>query len=152
MEPAMTRNEIRIELLGQHANLRTLIEAARKAASLWRTGQVASKELHERLRLLAETSHAHSEREELLLRGVIPTVDAWGAVRADIMDEEHLLEHRELSAALSRADTLVDPVGAASAVLLCLDQMLGHMEREEKAFLNEKVLNDDFMPADAFGG
>jgi hypothetical protein len=37
----------------------------------------------------------HNQREAELLGEVIPSVDAWGEMRAARMDDLHLKEHRE---------------------------------------------------------
>jgi hypothetical protein len=68
------------------------------------------------------------------------------------MDEEHVREHQELSAMWTQLETMMDCDGVAAAVVSALRELLAHMDREEQIFLNEKILNDDFGPVDAFGG
>src|SRR5579864_2909733 len=98
---AMNAAEIRIQILTQHAELRTLIEETRAATARVPRGQ---PEGHSGpvacVGRLASALREHNRCEEQLLRGVLVTVDAWGPARAELMDERHTAEHTELHAAL----------------------------------------------------
>jgi hypothetical protein len=148
----LTLTQIRTELLEEHAELRRLVEEARGLCALWRADKMPRFALQRCLQRLATAGRSHNQREELLLRGIVRHVDAWGAVRTEIMDEQHVREHEELSAMWTQLETAIDSDEASAAVLPALDALLGHMDREEAMFLNEKILNDDFGPVDAFGG
>lgn len=95
---------------------------------------------------------AHNGREEELLREILSTVDAWGPARAEIMGEQHVAEHAELSAILGDAKATSDTAIADGGLVLALDRLLEHMVREEKAFLGEDVLRDDSIDVDQFSG
>lgn len=144
----MTSSEIRAELLQQHADLRARIQEARQAAEGQRVDG-SRDELRAALLRLAEALRKHNRREEELLREILPTVDAWGPVRAELMLEEHVQEHDAIY------ETLVDAGAAPDArplVARLVDALLEHMAREEKTFLTEAVLCDDGIVRDYFGG
>jgi len=141
----MTLSEIRAELLGQHAGLRSLVGELRPLAEKLRRGEATGDALREGIVRLASAFSEHSAREEALLRHIIPTVDAWGAVRAEIMDETHQKEHAELERALRI------PKLAGNVVSELFDRILEHMEVEERSFLGEDVLRDDQVLVE-FGG
>jgi hemerythrin HHE cation binding domain-containing protein len=150
MEPS----EIRIKLLAQHTHLRSLIDDVRNeldSSSAMVDFDVA-KRRPDRLRsamvALALGVRDHNDEEELLLRDVISTVDAWGPVRAEIMGEQHIREHRELCSAVFDTAGSVD-TREASALL---DRLLKHMAIEENIMLDESVLRDDSVVIDAFSG
>jgi len=148
----MSLTEIRNLLLQQHADLRVKIEETRRATELWRQDQWSHDELQERLQRLADQLRAHNACEESLLRDVIPTIDAWGQARADVMTEVHLDEHRNLCAGLIGATILADAESGSAAIFLLLESMLDHMKHEEKIFLAADVLTDELRIGESFGG
>jgi hypothetical protein len=101
---------------------------------------------------LADSVRRHNLREEELLRDVIPKVDPWGPARAEIMTDEHVMEHQELYAALADAAAVDDPRELLPRVRGLRERMLDHMAREEKGFLGEETLRDDDVSIDSFGG
>jgi hypothetical protein len=147
----MSPSEIRMELLGQHAQMRSMIQRAGGLVARLRAGEPVRLELQMALGSLANTARVHNDREEALLRDVIPTVDAWGPARAEVMLDQHRLEHRALHAALQSSLNDDDAVACVSAAEL-LAHMLEHMKREEEAFLTEEVLRDDTVITNYFGG
>jgi len=136
---AMNPGAIRRELLDQHAELRQRMQSARLAAT---SGSTA--ELQTALARVADYATMHNVHEEELLRDVFPTLEAWGMIRAEVMVDEHVSEHRELQEALGAT---VDRVTALAA----LDRLESHIEREEHVFLGEDVLPDEartLLPAE----
>ena len=143
----MNVNQIRIELLEQHAQLRALIEQVRVETSGTSAATLeASPGLSLWTERLASALEAHNSREESLLDGILATVDACGPARAEIMTERHAAEHRELT------QELVDAASNPSRMRQLLDRILMHMDYEEQAFLNEDVLREDSIVINAFGG
>lgn len=140
----MKASQMRAELCEEHAQLRAMIDVVRRLAARPSQGTAGREALRGAVVQLADALRRHNLREEELLGGIIPTVDAWGPVRAEIMDEEHVAEHEELYAALLGQD--------GQPVESLLDRVLDHMAREEAAFLNEDVLRDDVIVTDYFGG
>ena len=149
---AMTPGEIRAAMLAEHGEARATIRRAGELAARARACEDVRGELRATLGALAESLRAHNAREEELLREVIPTVDAWGPARAEVMVQQHRLEHDALHAAVVHARDGVDvpaPEGALDALLAAL---VKHMDREEEAFLYEEVLRDDPVAMCYFGG
>jgi hypothetical protein len=137
----MTPSEIRAELLGQHAKIRAMMDELRELSRRARAGEPVVDLLQAGVTRLAAAIVEHNLREEELLRPIIPTVDAWGAVRAEIMDESHIREHQELwDAVAGLAHTPSEFAGAGVEELF--QRVLEHMEHEEKALLSEDVLHE----------
>jgi len=146
----MTPSQIRAELLDQHAQIRTLMAEIRRIAERARSGEPVGGALRSGLALLSAAFMEHNAREEELLRPVIPTVDAWGKARAEIMDETHVREHDALrQAILGIPHTPREFAGAGVEDLF--DRVLKHMEREEETLLADDVLRDDPVVI-GFGG
>jgi predicted ThiF/HesA family dinucleotide-utilizing enzyme len=140
---------MRTELLGQHQGLRALIEETRQAL----LGDDATKRpaLRECIGRLGAALRAHNAREEMLLRELLHSVDAWGPARVEIMDETHVEEHDGLLRALLGATGGATPESAAE-VTRVLDRLEKHMAREEEIILAENVLRDDNVVIDYIGG
>jgi len=159
----MNIDEIRSELMSQHADLRRMIEDVRGALRVTdaQAFKASEGELRARVTELARALQEHNRREEALLGEILPTIDAWGQVRREIMDEQHA-EHGQLIAALVSPDTSggaahgrdssTIPLPPGDFLLATLARVLDHMEREEKAFLNEALLRDDGIVTDQFSG
>lgn len=146
----MTATEIRRELLTQHANIRTLIAAIRRTADSATRGADVGEALREALERLDLVLREHNAREEALLGAIIPTVDAWGPARAEIMGEAHRREHQELVETLCGMPvTPIEFAGAGAQALF--DRLLAHMESEEKVFLGDDVLKDDTVVVEIGG-
>jgi hemerythrin-like domain-containing protein len=144
----MTPSQICAELLEQHAEVRRMVDGVRMCADRTRDGASVVQDLPSAIRLLADAVRRHNQREEHLLRDLIPTVDAWGQMRAEIMTDEHVLEHNLLHRAL--LGTPSELAGPNMSQLL--DRLIQHMAREEEAFLNERVLRDDVVAIDLCDG
>jgi hypothetical protein len=148
----MKPSKIRDELLEQHRGLRSLIEQTCLATERWSCGDGPQRDARDCLICLADAVRKHNLREEELLQDVIPTVDPWGPVRAEIMKEEHVKEHEDLYVALRDAAILTGAKQTARLVVELRERMLVHMAREERDFLNEDTLRDDDVSIDSIGG
>jgi hypothetical protein len=144
--------EIRETLLSQHRAVRAKVEEARARATRAPAGEGTSDALRECLQALVNQLDNHNAYEERALKEILPSVDAWGPVRLDVMTAEHIEEHRNLSAALLDAAARDDRAAGAAEVVRLLDAMLQHMVREEEIILAADVLTDDITVRDTFGG
>jgi hypothetical protein len=146
--------DIRAELTGQHASLRLIIEDARMAAgrAYAQRNESTRDELRARVFELTNRLLEHNEREEQLLAGILATIDAWGSVRREIMSEQHVAEHRELTARLLVPEGESDAALARENLSTALDCILEHMAHEERMFLNDAVLQDDGLVVDSVSG
>jgi DUF438 domain-containing protein len=136
----MKPTEIRAELLGQQ--IRTLMQDIRDCAVRAQRGEPVGEELQTSVARLADAIAMHNAREEELLRPILPTVDAWGQVRADTMTQTHQDEHEEFQEAV-RGIPRTSRELAGAGVEALFDRMLEHMAREERVMLAEDVLCED---------
>lgn len=142
-----TLKEIRTTLLQQHADIRACIEVTRRAVS---DAKLDDAVLRDSLSRLADVVRMHNAAEEEALQKVLPTIDAWGAVRKDVMVAEHVNEHSEIYGALVGAGRL-SPGETKVNISELLDKMSSHMDLEEKTFLGADLLTED-AKVDGYGG
>jgi len=93
----------------------------------------------------------HIDHEERILVPVLENLDAWGEVRRDAMQAEHK-NQRAWAERLKQLDAKADPATAVNEVRGFVGAVLQDMAHEERDFLNEKVLRDDIIVTDTFGG
>ncbi len=149
----MTPAQIRRELLAQHTYLRTLMdEILLHLRSPQDPGSplASSGDVTRRLRDLASALARHNRREEELLGDLLPTVDAWGPARAEIMDESHRREHQAMRRAITDLPSVQEPF-VASNVESLFHRVLEHMSREETTMLSDDVLRDDAVSVEVCG-
>jgi hypothetical protein len=146
------QQEICVRLLAQHAYLRELIDEVRTALGPAPSAREESDRRRESVARLANALREHNRQEEMQLRGMLRDVDAWGAVRVEIMDEEHRAEHNEFSTFFQKADDPSTPGLDGVALAPALDRVLAHMDREERMFLSHTILHGDGFTGDHFGG
>jgi hypothetical protein len=139
----MKPSEIREELIAQHAGLRANVGTARLAAEKWGRGEMSQSHVRDVLAELADALREHNLREERALRELVCSIDAGGAAREGIMEDEHIDEHREMFDTLIQVSQTEDPGEGGRGLEKFCARMLDHMTWEEKAFLNATVLHDD---------
>lgn len=144
----MTPAEIRDCVLAQHQQLMEISEALRDLMAT----NAQRDEIRQRLEDFASVVVMHHRTEELLLPTLLPTIDAWGAVRRTQMEELHQRDHAVFEELLSAALDKVMHISGNGLLRELLQHMGVHMAAEERAYMNERVLRDDVVAIDEFGG
>jgi hypothetical protein len=144
----MNNEDLRYMLLAQHARLRLVIEAARRAARQALATGGAAGELQSAVTTLERELLAHLSDEETLLAPVLARIDGWGAVRVDLLRAEHAHQRAVLAVLAGKKAWPAHSVVAGRTLSLC-DDLLTDMEFEERELLTEKVLRNDFILLDA---
>jgi len=143
---------MRDDLLARHAELRSAVDDVRAAVYRVREGVASTADLQHALGRLADTLRAHCAHEDEVLGDVIRTIDAWGDARAEVLEDEHTRECRELDEAVAQADATTDAERLFMLTIHCIERLLEHFSREERFVLAEDVLSDDIIPRNSFSG
>jgi iron-sulfur cluster repair protein YtfE (RIC family) len=139
----MTPSQVRAELLGEHFELRRLIEQAQ--AMLGEGSSPARIDLRAAVDRLADALLQHSQHEEAALRVILAAVQ--GRAHPDaVMDEHHVAEHARLVAVLHAAVDDSDASAVRTRVVAALDELESHMAEEEEMLLGEDLLGDGATP------
>lgn len=137
----MTPSRVRAELLGEHFELRRLIEEAR--ALLRSGGDPAPGVLQGCMDRLANALHAHSKHEEDALTQVFSELAKKTAGGEPGMDESHIAEHARLVGVVREACASPDAVDPLVPVVAVLSELESHMNDEEAVLLSEDLLSDE---------
>jgi len=144
--------DIRDELLARHAEIRAAVTDIRVAVERVRNGNGAPEELQTSLADLADALRVHSAHEDEVLRDLLRHVDAWGDVRAEVLDKEHSKESNELDNAVIESCATQDVERLVAITMRCVERLLEHFAREERYVLAEDVLCDGIVARNSFCG
>ncbi len=137
---AMTASQVRAELLGEHFNLRSLIEEARRLLG----STDSSEALSGCAERLADALFSHSRHEEQAVRGILAPIHARTPGRYAVMDEAHIAEHARLVNVL-RDLRGSDEATRRTRIGQVVEELESHMTEEEEVLLAEDVPSDDVM-------
>jgi hypothetical protein len=125
------------ELADQHGRLRDMMERCEELAYALDAGTAEPDALLREVARLRTAFDAHNRFEEQLLRPLLVDADWMGAVRASVMVEEHIEEHRSMRQQMGSPTT--------AELRAVIASLRAHLQAEERAFLSWKVLRDDLV-------
>jgi hypothetical protein len=143
---------VRERILSEHQVLRSIYEKTGELAQRVLASDLdAQGPLRERCRELYETLLRHIELENAILAPALHEADAFGAVRADELLQEHRRQRALLLEALDAADDQPALELAESVTRLIVDLHVD-MAHEERALLDSELLKDDPISVGANSG
>lgn len=131
----MDPSEARRELIAQHEQLRAAAAEAEALARRLVADEPVEPQLDRCLEELRSVWTAHNLAEQAVLEPYLLSRDGLGPQRVARMREEHLEEHLVLTTFL--AQPLAD---VAKGFADFREELLAHMEAEERTFLDPRVL------------
>jgi len=145
MKPA----QVRAELLGEHFELRGLIEQTREVLRSDPTAEALGGSAER----LASALLAHARHEEEALRVILEARPARASGSEAFMDELHVAEHARLVGVLRDASATLDEETRKERIGDVLDALEVHMAEEEETLLGEDLLlgASDVLPQRAPG-
>lgn len=140
-------SDIHLRLSEEHARIRVSLAQIEAMARgpLDVAADQAAVGLASALSRLALLLASHNANEEAALRPLLAQTDAWGPDRIDEMIRDHIAEHAALRAMIDPLKNLTDVRRLREASLALVGALREHLESEERAFLNRRVLRDDVV-------
>ncbi|MEO0326399.1 MAG: hemerythrin domain-containing protein [Myxococcota bacterium] len=146
-------SEVRARLVEAHGAIRERLARAGTLVAWLREGHAAAPST---LKTWAEDLHqllvAHMEEEERLLLPALTEADGFGPTRAAALQEEHEAQRRGLQRVLAAIVSEGDGELLADRIELLVARVRRDMDEEEAQYLSARLLKDDLVPADYFGG
>jgi Hemerythrin HHE cation binding domain len=156
-EPILSPGEVRRIILTQHAQIRVLLQAIEDktigllAASV--PNAAARTQTRELALRLCSVMATHIALENRILVAAIATIDAWGAVRASQLREEHA---EQLLILRAYADELAVESATGAALAMTAAELVAliraDMDHEEATVLQASLLSDDGLGDDVETG
>ena len=151
-EEALMPSEVRRKVLSQHREIEQMLSELEAGVAKLGEGSVDATQVKRAAYALRGILELHMNFEEAYMVPAINEADGFGPERVRHLHAEHAEQRQEL-------DRLVDAIREASSTddltksVTRLAEMLRiDIEEEEREYVNEKLLNDNLIPSDTFGG
>lgn len=144
--------DVRTRVLAEHERLRSVIAEVDKCATMVAAGD-EDEDLVERLRGSAERLYhlmeTHIDHEDAALAPLIRRIDAWGPVRFEQMQRDHMQQREAL--ALAVRDLAIKGERLGRTVQSTLWDILHDMKREEHDLLHPDLWREDVTTVEVGG-
>lgn len=151
-ERSLMPSEIRGKVLSQHREIEQILSELEAGVAKLAEGSVEPAQVKRAAYALRGILELHMNFEETYMVPAIEEADGFGPERARHLHSEHAEQRQEL-------DRLVDAIREASstddlaAIVTRLAEMLrSDIEQEERDYVTDKLLRDNIIPSDTFGG
>ena len=145
-------SEVRRKVLSQHREIEQILAELESGVAHLADGTVDADQVKRAAYALRGILELHMNFEEAHMVPAIHDSDGFGPERARHLHAEHEEQRREL-------DRLVDGIREASSAEDLSDRVTKlaamlrtDIEEEERDYVNEKLLRDNLIPTDTFGG
>jgi len=145
-------SEVRRKVLSQHREIEQILAELEAGVAQLGDGAVNSEQVKRAAYALRGILELHMNFEELHMVPAITEADGFGPERARHLHTEHQEQRKEL-------DHLVDAIREANSIdelaqgVAKLSEMLrDDIEEEEREYVTDRLLRDNIIPTDTFGG
>lgn len=145
-------SEIRQKVLSQHREIEQILSELEAGVAQLGEGSVEPTQVKRAAYALRGILELHMNFEETYMAPAIEEADGFGPERVRHLHSEHAEQRQEL-------DQLVDAIREASStddlaasVRRLADMLRSDIEQEERDYVTEKLLRDNIIPSDTFGG
>jgi len=151
-DEALMPSEVRRKVLSQHREIEQMLSELEAGVAHLADGKVDAGQVKRAAYALRGILELHMSFEEAHMVPAIKEADGFGPERVRHLHAEHAEQRQEL-------DRLVDQIREASStddlaasVERLADMLRSDIEEEEREYVNEKLLRDNLIPSDTFGG
>jgi hypothetical protein len=145
-------SEVRRKVLSQHREIEQILAELEAGVVQLGDGAVNAEQVKRAAYALRGILELHMNFEELHMVPAITEADGFGPERARHLNAEHQEQRKQL-------DHLVDAIREANSVgdlalsVAKLAEMLRNdIEEEEREYVTDRLLRDNIIPTDTFGG
>ncbi|MFZ1864208.1 MAG: hemerythrin domain-containing protein [Polyangiales bacterium] len=145
-------SEVRRKVLSQHREIEQILAELEAGVAQLGDGAVNSEQVKRAAYALRGILELHMNFEELHMVPAITEADGFGPERARHLHTEHQEQRKQL-------DHLVDAIREANSIddlaqgVAKLSEMLrDDIEEEEREYVTDRLLRDNIIPTDTFGG
>lgn len=145
-------SEIRRKVLSQHREIEQILSELEAGVAQLQEGSVEPAQVKRAAYALRGILELHMSFEETYMVPAIEEADGFGPERAQHLHSEHAEQRQEL-------DRLVDAIREAgsaedltASVTRLAEMLRSDIEHEERDYVTDKLLRDNIIPSDTFGG
>lgn len=157
MEKKMSGNElmpseVRRRVLTQHREIEAMLTELENGTSQLLEGKEVVEQVKRASYALRGILELHMAFEEQHMAPAITVADGFGPERARHLHAEHAEQRAHLDQLVHSILEAEAPEAIHAGVTQLAEMLRLDIEEEERAYVNEKLLRDDIIPTDTFGG
>jgi len=145
-------SEVRRKVLSQHREIEQMLSELEAGVAQLGAGTVDAAQVKRAAYALRGILELHMTFEETHMVPAINEADGFGPERVRHLHAEHAQQRQELDRLVDGIREASSPDGLVSGVTKLANMLRIDIEEEEREYVNDKLLRDNIMPTDTFGG
>lgn len=151
-DEALMPSEVRRKVLSQHREIEQMLAELEAGVAKLGEGSVDAAQVKRAAYALRGILELHMNFEEAHMVPAIQSADGFGPERVRHLHAEHADQRRELDRLVDAIREARSPDTLVSTVTTLAQMLRIDIEQEERDYVNEKLLSDNLIPSDPFGG
>ncbi len=151
-DDALMPSEVRRKVLSQHREIEQMLSELEAGVAKLGEGSVDAAQVKRAAYALRGILELHMSFEEAHMVPAIHDADGFGPERVRHLHAEHADQRRELDRLVDAIREARSPDSLVSTVSTLAQMLRVDIEQEERDYVNEKLLSDNLIPSDPFGG
>ena len=151
-DDALMPSEVRRKVLSQHREIEQMLSELEAGVAKLGEGSVDAAQVKRAAYALRGILELHMSFEEAHMVPAIHDADGFGPERVRHLHAEHADQRRELDRLVDAIREARSPDTLVSTVTTLAQMLRADIEQEERDYVNEKLLSDNLIPSDPFGG
>jgi ribosomal protein L31E len=145
-------SEVRTKVLSQHREIEQLLSELETGVAQLGEGTVEAGQVKRAAHALRGILELHMNFEEVHMAPAINEADGFGPERVRHLYAEHAEQRQELDRLVDGIREAHSPDDLAAGVAKLANRLRIDIEEEERDYLTDKLLRDNIIPTDTFGG
>ena len=151
-DEALMPSEVRRKVLSQHREIEQMLSELEAGVAHLADGKVDADQVKRAAYALRGILELHMNFEETHMVPAINEADGFGPERVRHLHAEHAEQRQELDRLVDQIREARSPDDLAKGVVRLAEMLRTDIEEEEREYVNEKLLSDNIIPSDTFGG
>jgi len=145
-------SEVRRKVLSQHREIEQLLSELEAGVAQLSAGTVDAGQVKRAAYALRGILELHMSFEEAYMVPAINEADGFGPERVRHLLAEHAAQRQELDRLMDGIREARSPDDLAAGVTKLANMLRIDIEEEERDYVTDKLLRDNIIPTDTFGG
>jgi len=145
-------SEVRQKVRSQHREIEQMLSELETGVAQLGTGAVDAGQVKRAAYALRGILELHMNFEEAHLAPAIEEADGFGPERVRHLHAQHAEQRKELDRLVDAIQDAGSPDDLASGVTKLATMLRTDIEEEKREYVTDKLLRDNIIPTDTFGG
>lgn len=145
-------SEVRRKVLSQHREIEQMLSELEAGVRQLGEGTVEEGQVKRAAYALRGILELHMNFEETHMAPAIQEADGFGPERVSHLHAEHAEQRKELDRLVDAIREAASPDELISGVVTLATMLRKDIEQEERDYVTDKLLRDNVIPTDTFGG